>query len=86
MREFENQADFIGIGARDTVDSLEEFVRKYELEHFPNVSDPNASLWGDLGVRGQPTWIFVFSDGTSETLFRPPLDQVREILQRMSER
>lgn len=86
MREFEDQVAFIGIGARDSVDSLEQFVQRYELEHFPHVSDPNASLWSELGVRGQPTWIFVFSEGTSETLYRPSIDQIRGILQRMSER
>lgn len=38
---------------------MRRFVEKYGLDFAPHAADPNGKLWAQLGVRYQPTWIFV---------------------------
>ncbi|HVF33230.1 MAG TPA: hypothetical protein VM933_09355 [Acidimicrobiales bacterium] len=59
----------MGIGSRDSAARLEDFVDEHDLRGFPNVADESGELRGRLGVRGQPTWIFVAADGTTERVF-----------------
>ena len=67
-RRYEGKVALIGIGSRDDDSELERFVDKYDLA-FPNVSDISGGLRQRLGVVGQPSWIFVNADGTSQKAF-----------------
>ena len=68
-RRFEGEVAVVGIGSRDSLARLEGFVERHGLDGFPNVADESGDLRSRLGVFGQPTWIFVAADGTSEKVF-----------------
>lgn len=58
----------------DTVDdevmaSIEAFVEKYDLDLIPNVIDVEGSIRSDLGVVGQPHWLFITADGKRQKVF-----------------
>lgn len=42
---------------------MRKFVEKYDLGFAPHAADPDGKLWAQLGVRYQPTWIFI--EGTT---------------------
>ena len=42
---------------------MRSFVERHGLGFVPNAADPDGKLWDRLGVRYQPTWIFV--EGTT---------------------
>lgn len=44
---------------------MRAFVQRHGLGFVPNVADTDGELWAKLGVRAQPTWIFV--DGGGKT-------------------
>ena len=69
VRRYEGQVQFVGVGSRDGATQLEGFVARHDLTSFPNVADESGDLRSKLGVFGQPTWIFVDADGTSEKVF-----------------
>ena len=48
---------------RDDTGAMRAFVERHGLGHVPMAVDPNGELWSSLGVRGQPTWIFVDQSG-----------------------
>lgn len=49
----------IGVPGRDTVEAMRRFVERHGLDFLPHAADPEGKVWADLGVRYQPTWIFV---------------------------
>lgn len=59
----------IGMPGRDSVAAMRRFVDRYDLGFAPHAADPDGKLWAGLGVRYQPTWIFVNDDGTSTLEF-----------------
>lgn len=69
VRRYEGKVAFVGIGSRDSGSRLEEFVDRHDLTSFRHASDESGDLRGRLGVFGQPTWIFIAADGTSEKVF-----------------
>lgn len=69
VRQYEGKVAFVGIGSRDRGSRLEEFVDRHDLTSFPHAADESGDLRGRLGVFGQPTWIFIAADGTSEKVF-----------------
>ena len=48
---------------RDDVGAMRAFVERHGLGGVPAAADPDGGLWSRLGVRGQPTWIFVDDGG-----------------------
>jgi len=56
------------MGSRDDLSRLEDFVDKYDLD-FPHAADESGGLRAELGVVGQPTWIFIGADGKTEKVF-----------------
>ena len=42
---------------------MRAFVQRHGLA-FPHVADVSGEVWAQLGVRGQPAWIFIDDDGT----------------------
>ena len=68
-RRYEDKVQFVGLGSRDSAPALEEFVDRYELDAFPHAADESGGLRAELGVVGQPTWIFVDRAGRSEKVF-----------------
>ena len=44
-------------------------MEKYALQVIPNVIDVEGSIRSDLGVAGQPHWLFIAADGTRQKVF-----------------
>jgi peroxiredoxin len=70
-RRYEGEVAVVGIGSRDSMDRLQGFVDRHGLTGFPHAADESGDLRARLGVLGQPTWIFVAADGTTEKVFGP---------------
>jgi hypothetical protein len=62
-RQYDGTVQLIGVPGRDTVAKMRAFVKKYDLGFAPHAADTDGKLWAQLGVRYQPTWIFV--EGTT---------------------
>ena len=56
----------VGVGARDDLTELQEFVAKYKVGDIDHIADEDAQIWRELGVTSQPAWAFVNDDGTVE--------------------
>lgn len=69
VRQYEGEVAFVGIGSRDDRSRLEDFVERHDLASFEHAADESGDLRARLGVFGQPTWIFIAADGTSEKVF-----------------
>ncbi len=55
---------------RDTIDKMQAFVEQRDLATFPHIPDgDDAALWSAFGVRGQPAWVLVSLDGSTEVGF-----------------
>ena len=59
----------VGIGSLDDRDAIETFVDKYDLTAIPNVIDVEGKIRSDLGVAGQPHWLFIDADGNQQKVF-----------------
>ena len=59
----------VGIGSLDDRDAIEAFVEKYNLDTIPNVIDVEGKIRSDLGVAGQPHWLFIDADGNRQKVF-----------------
>lgn len=68
-RQYESKVAIIGMGSRDSLSRLEQFVEDHDLDLFPHVADESGELRSTLGVVGQPTWIFISADGAVEKVF-----------------
>jgi peroxiredoxin len=68
-RRYQDKVAIIGMGSRDDLPRLEDFVEKYDLKSFPHAADSSGGLRAELGVVGQPTWIFISADGKIEKVF-----------------
>ena len=68
-RQYDEKVAFVGFGSRDSVGALEGFVDQYDLDSFPHAEDESGGLRAELGVVGQPTWIFVDAAGNAEKVF-----------------
>lgn len=62
-RQYDGKVQLIGVPGRDSVAAMRKFVDKYDLGFAPHATDPEGKLWAQLGVRYQPTWIFI--EGTT---------------------
>ena len=59
----------VGIGSLDDRDAIEAFVEKYDLDVIPNVVDVEGTIRSDLGVSGQPHWLFIDARGKQQKVF-----------------
>ena len=65
------------MAGRDGQDEMRSFVESYRLESIPHIPDSdNNELWLSFGVRGQPAWVLVKADGSSEVGFGSIPDDV----------
>lgn len=58
-RRYDGTVRIIGIGSLDEPERIATFVERHELGFFDHVLDPDGSLRQQLGVRGQPNWLFI---------------------------
>ncbi len=58
-RQYEGKVAVIGVPGRDSLGAMQRFVERHGLGFLPHAVDPDGALWAELGVRYQPTWIFV---------------------------
>jgi hypothetical protein len=48
---------------------MRAFVARHGLEEMVQVVDDDGSIWARFGVRAQPAWTFVPSEGEPETVY-----------------
>lgn len=58
-RQYEGKVKVIGMAGFDGTEAMRGFVQRHELGSIPHTADVDGSLWPRLGVRSQPSWIFV---------------------------
>lgn len=68
-QRYEGKVAIVGIGSLDDREAIEAFVEKYDLDLIPNVIDVEGSIRSDLGVVGQPHWLFITADGKRQKVF-----------------
>lgn len=54
-------------GRADAVD-IDAFIGEFGLDGFPHTIDESGDLWAGYGVIGQPAWVFVDADGSTEVI------------------
>lgn len=59
---------FVGVGARDQLAALRDFVTKYGVDTFTELADSNSAVWAAFGVTRQPAYAFVRADGRVEVV------------------
>lgn len=57
------------MSGRDEIEAMADFVDELGVGAFPHLADLDGSIWSGYGVTGQPAWILVDDDGTSELRF-----------------
>jgi len=78
--QFEDQVTFIGIPGLGPVDDMELFVDETGTEGFEHVIDADGSLWQRFGVVSQPSFVFVATDGTTQSFTGAlPVDELRRM-------
>ncbi len=68
-RQYEGKVRIIGMAGYDGVEAMRGFVERHGLGFIPHTMDPDGGLWGKLGVRSQPSWIFVNGGGETTREF-----------------
>lgn len=68
-RQFQDRVAIIGFAGRDDLEPMRAFVDRYDFGFVPHAVDADGSLWSAFGVRGQPAWVFVGADGTTEVAY-----------------
>lgn len=58
------EVTFVGVGARDGVEAMRDFVERHGLEGFEHLADEDGAVWERFGVAAQPAYAFVSADGT----------------------
>jgi hypothetical protein len=69
-RQYAGKIQLIGVPGRDSIAAMNGFVKRHGLGFVPHAADTDGRLWAKLGVRYQPTWIFINgTDGKATTEF-----------------
>ena len=58
----------LGVPAHDSDENMQAFVDRFGLEEMTQLVDDGGAIWRRFGVVGQPAWVFVAPDGTTETV------------------
>jgi hypothetical protein len=75
--------EFVGMAGLGTPDSMEGFVKTYDLA-FPQAVSVDGRLWATFGVGGQPAWVFIDDSGKSDLYpFELPRDELEQILENL---
>lgn len=59
---------FVGMPGRAEVEDHQRFIDDFGLDDFPQLADPDGSLWRRFGISSQPAWVLINDDGTTETI------------------
>lgn len=66
--KYGNQVHFVGIPGRGEVSAMKQFVSDTGITSLTHVADLDNSLWKRFGVTSQPSFAFVGSDGSVNTI------------------
>ena len=58
---------FVGVGARDALPALKDFVAKHGLT-FTQLNDADSKVWAQFGITRQPAYAFVGPNGSVEVV------------------
>ncbi|EFV12586.1 thiol:disulfide interchange protein [Segniliparus rugosus] len=58
---------FVGVGARDSLPALQDFVSKHSLT-FTQLNDADSKVWAQFGITRQPAYAFVGPNGSVEVV------------------
>jgi len=56
------------MSGRADLSDVQSFIDEFALDGFPHTIDESGELWAGYGVAGQPAWVFIDADGTTETV------------------
>ena len=54
-------------GRADAAD-IDGFIAEFGLDGFPHTIDESGDLWAGYGVAGQPAWVFIDANGSTEVV------------------
>lgn len=69
---------FIGVAGRDSESAMLEFVEGRGVGGFPQINDVDGTIWRRFGVTYQPTFVFLRSNGSSETFRSLSQSEIQE--------
>ena len=53
----------VGLGTQDSLSLAKKFVSRTKVKSFPMLWDKTGKSWSALGVRAQPAWMLIATDG-----------------------
>jgi peroxiredoxin len=53
----------LGVAARDTEESMQDFVERHGLGGMDHIADHDLEVWDRYGIAYQPAWVFISPDG-----------------------
>jgi thiol-disulfide isomerase/thioredoxin len=59
---------FVGVAGQDQISAMRDFVDKYPVRGFTELSDTDGAVWAKFGVTNQPVFAFVRSDGSGDVV------------------
>ncbi len=68
QQQFGDQVTILGVGGRDDLRDMEEFVAEFGVGGFEHIADEDVEIWKTYNITSQPAFVFINDDGTSETL------------------
>jgi hypothetical protein len=67
-RQFQDRVAFVGVGSRDGVPPMREFVDRHGMGDLAMAADVDGVVWQRFGIVAQPAWVFV--DGETGAVTR----------------
>lgn len=58
-RQRVDEVTIVGVGGRDNLEPMEEFVARHDLGHIEVIADVPGDVWAANGIGGQPAWVFI---------------------------
>lgn len=72
--KYQDRVQFIGVAGRDRQSEMRKFTERHELTAMTQAVSEDGALWSQLGVPGQPAWVFVSADSAVDRHIGP-IDQ-----------
>jgi len=66
LDEFGDRVTLIGVAALDDNSAMRAFVTGTGLTDMVHIDDSDLEVWMRFGITGQPAWVLVDDDGTTE--------------------